>query len=120
MSLNWKWENKCGEATLLQNDKEYTIGLYEGNAFLIMLSEWKEDGKDMWNMFSFWVDKQHMKNCLGLNKKEGYTSNQYEEGWQRITKFRFNKAKSRHWTDIIPALAQAFDNIDIELYREEE
>lgn len=117
MALNWLWSEKCGEATAVNYDgEEYTLSLYTGNAFLIMLYEYEEDDKQMYNMWNFWVDKAHMKNCLGLNKKDGYTTNSYEG---QIKKFRLNKAKCRHWKDIVPALAQAFDTIDIELFTEE-
>lgn len=125
MALHWDWNEKCGEATLVQvvqdgKEHEFKLGLYTGNAFLIMLSQWQEDGKDMWNMFSFWADKAHMKNCLGLNKKEGYTENMYDVNVYRgrITKFRLNKTKCRYIKDIVAALVQAFDNIDIEIYKE--
>lgn len=75
MALHWQWEDKCGEATLVQmhegeDDKVFTLSLYPGNAYLIMLHEREEDGKDVWSMFSFWADKDHMKNMLGLNKKD--------------------------------------------------
>lgn len=124
MALHWQWDEKCGEATLVQmhpdeENREFKLGLYTGNAFLIMLTEYEEKGESYWNMYSFWADKAHMKNCLGLNKKEGYTSNMYDTPYQRLTKFRLNKAKCRYIKDIVPALVQAFDNIDIEIYSEE-
>lgn len=120
MALYWNWKEKCGEATLKQRngeeEREFTLSLYTGNAFLIMLREYEEDGKQMYDMDSFWVDKEHMKRCLGLAKG---CSNMYEEGWSRITKFRLNKAKCRYWKQIVPAVAQAFENIEIELFTEE-
>lgn len=123
MALCWSWDEKCGEATLVMTQEdgtevEYKLGLYTGNACLIMLSEWQEDGKDMYNMFSFWADKYHMKNCLGLNKKEGYTDNMYVTPYQRITKMKLNKKKCRYFKDIVAALTQAFDNLIIEVVSE--
>ena len=70
MALHWQWSEKCGEMLFRENDgKEYTLSLYEGNAFLIMLYEYKDEtGEDYYNMVSFWVDEAHAKNCLGLSK----------------------------------------------------
>ena len=121
--LEWNWDKKCGEATFWQErdgeKHEYTLSLYKGNACLIMLYEYEEDGKEMYNMHSFWADKQHMKNCLGLNKKGGYTENIYEDGISHYTKFSINKARNPYWKDIVTALADGFKNITIEVYTEE-
>ena len=120
MALYWDWKEKCGEATLKQiineKEKEFTISLYTGNAYLIMLMEYEEDGKQMYSMYSFWADRKHMNRCLGLTKGD---SNIYEVEWSRITKFRLNKAKCRYWKQIVPALAKAFKSIEIELFTEE-
>lgn len=128
MSINWLWENKCGEATIKQLRKngdesawdEFTVSLYEGNAFLIMLYEYKDDeGQEMYNMFSFFVDKTHAKKCLGLQKNEdGEIVNMFDDNWQKLTKLRINKAKCRY-KDIVSMFAQAFDNLTIEIYNEE-
>lgn len=121
MALNWNWKEKCGEAILTQSvdgeEKEFILHLYQGNAYLIFISEWIEDGNEMYNVWSFWADKDHAKNCLGIGKqKDCY--NIYAEGWQTITKFRLNKAKMNHFADIVSMISKAFDNIDIEIYTE--
>lgn len=121
MALRWNWDEKCGEATLVQmhpdeEDREFTLTLYTGNACLIMLHEFVEDGEERYSLTNFWADKAHMKNCLGLNKREGYTTNIHNTPYQKFTKFRLNKNKCRYIKDIVPALVQAFDNIDIEIY----
>lgn len=126
MALHWNWEEKIGEATLVikddtGSDKEATLSLYKGNAFLIFLHEYKdENGVDMYNLWSFWADKEHAKNCLGLNKKQGYTENMYERPYSRLNRFRFNKGKNIYVKDLVPLLAQAFDNITIEIFSDEE
>lgn len=122
MALNWNWNEKCGELTVTQKQdngesEDITISLYTGNAFLIMLQEFEEDGVEKYDMFSFWLDKQHMKNCLGLAKG---TTNIYDKPWQTITKLRLNKKKCRHLKEIAAAMAAAFDSITIETYTEEE
>ena len=68
MSLNWNWSEKCGEAVFEQRDKEFTVNLYQGNAYLIFIYEYEEDGNNMYNLFTFWADKGHAKRCLGLEK----------------------------------------------------
>ena len=123
MALHWEWKDKCGEATLVQpregeEDRVFTLSLYNGNAYLIMLHEREEDGKDVWSMFSFWADKDHMKNMLGLDKKGGYTENYYDSPFQKITKIRLNKAKCRYLKEIIQALVQAFDDLTIEIFND--
>lgn len=124
MALHWDWKEKCGEVTLVQKhpgeeDQVFTLSLYNGNACLIMIHEFTYvDGKERYNLVNFWADVRHMKNCLGLNKKEGYTANLYDTPHEKFTRFRLNKAKCRYLKEIVAALVQAFDNIDIEIYSE--
>lgn len=125
MALTWNWDKRVGTATLVQKheegkETEYSISLYEGNAFLIFIHEYEEDGKEKYELISFWGDKRHMLNCLGLNKKEGFTENLYVTPAQEYTKFRLNKNKCRHINDIIPALVRAFDKLTIEIVSGEE
>ena len=51
MALQWDWKEKIGEATLVQMhpdepDREFTLDLYQGNAYLIMIHEFKDDKGD--------------------------------------------------------------------------
>lgn len=120
MSINWRWEEKCGEAIVRQyfgdEVRETTKSLYEGNAFLIFLNEWKEDGKNMYSLYSFFADEKHAKTCLGLTKD---SDNIFVDGLDTLTKIRINKKKSRNWKKIVTLFAQAFDNIQIEIYSED-
>ena len=125
MSLNWNWNEKCGEATLMQKkadgtEKEYTLNLYQGNAFLIMLSEWTEkDGTDKYELFSFFLDEAHAKNCFGLNKREHYTKNIFCNEFDRITKVRLNRSKYAYTDKLVSMLFKAFDAITVEVYKED-
>ena len=127
MALTWNWNNKVGEAVFARKmhsgeTKEFTTNLYEGNAFLIFIYEWKEDdGTEKCDLQGFFVDKVHMKRCLGIDKKykNTYGDNIYDKEDDRLIKIRFNKAKSSNYKEIIPAFIEAFDNIDIEVYTEE-
>ena len=123
MALTWSWNGKIGEAVfdniyLSDPTKELTINLYEGNALLIMINGYKdkETGKNMYDMFGFFCDKTHMNNCLGLTK--GHYNIYAENG--RLKRISFNKAKSKNYKTIIPALVKAFDDIEIKIYTEED
>ena len=121
MALHWDWDERCGEITLSQMQEDgtwtdYPLRLYTGNCCLIMLHE--NDEADTYNVNGFFVDVQHMKNCLVLNKKDGYTDNRYNTDIQRITRLRLNKSKAHYWKDIIAAFSKAFDDLTIELYTE--
>lgn len=123
MALNWSWDGKVGEATVQrmfgrEDFKDTTVVLYEGNALLIMLDEWEEDGAEKWNMYSFFVDEQHAKNMLGLNKKDPECYNVFSQPHQLLKKVRINKAKSHNWKKLVKLFSEAFDAITIELYSE--
>lgn len=117
MSLNWSWNEKCGEAVFEQHDKEFTVNLYQGNAYLIFLYEYKdkETGHDMYNLWTFWADKTHAKRCLGLEK--GY-ENLYSDARDKLKKIRINKAKCSKASEIVGLLVKAFDDLVIEIYSE--
>ena len=120
MAIQWNWNEKCGEVIIEQTingeTKQFTKTLYEGNCLLIMLSEWSEDGKDKYSLYSFFADERHAKTLLGITKDD---PNVWADDWNRITKIRLNKAKSRNWKKIVNLFAQAFDNITIEIYTKE-
>ena len=77
MAITVNWNEKCGEATFEEHFKgeetrTYTLDLYVGNCFLVMIHEFiNEDGVIERNLSAFFVDEEHMKRCLdnGLFKK---------------------------------------------------
>ena len=125
MALHWNWDEKVGDLTITQRrgdgTRDFNISLYTGNAYLIMIHEFKnEEGEELYNLYNFWTDRDHMKRCLGLVKGyETYGENCYEGEWVKI---RFNKKKMDKviLKGIVSALAQAFDNLTIELYTDVE
>lgn len=123
MALNWEWSAKCGEIVVRHDfgdrKEDVTLSLYEGNAYLIMLHEFKDNGKDKYELFSFWADAYHMKNCLGLNKRQGYDRNMYAGPGDQFLKVRLNKAKCRRWKELLTAMMQAFDELTIEIYTDD-
>ena len=123
MALHWQWKDKCGTATFeatWDNGRLFDVNLYEGNATLIFVNEFIVDGVEKYNVFSFFADDKHMKNCLGLSK--GY-ENIFDDGNDNVLKkIRFNKKKmsASSLNKLVSAFAKAFDNITIEIYSEEE
>ena len=124
MSLNWSWSEKVGELTadvdVRENGatvkKEHTFTLYQGNAFLIILNEFTEDGVEKYDLYSFFADEYHAKNMLGMNKKDGYTDNIIARwGWKKI---RINKKKYSYTQKLVDLLVKGLDNITIEIYSE--
>lgn len=115
MALNWSWSEKCGEAVFEQRGKEFTVNLYQGNAYLIFIYEYEEDGNNMYNLFTFWADKVHAKRCLGLEK--GY-ENLYSDERDKLKKIRINKSKFSKTSEMVGLLAKAFDDLVIEIYTE--
>lgn len=111
MSINWNWKEKCAEMNLHTEDgNSVTVQCYTGNCLLIMLHEWdSENGDHMYQLWSFWADKAHMDNCLGLAKG---TSNIY--GNTTSVDFVFDRNRCRNWKYIVPALIRSFGNVRIE------
>lgn len=119
MAVTWDWNAKCGEFVIEQTvdangtKKDFTVSIYNGNCMAVFLYEFVEGETEKYNFFGFFSDKTHAKNCLGLTKGE---DNIYDNGWQTITRVRLNKSKCRYFKDLVALFAQAFDNIDIEIY----
>ena len=103
------WDEKCGEATFCQSidgmDNIYTLDLYVGNAFLVMI----HDNGEERNLNCFFVDEGHMERCL----KNGIFT-----GPDKLTAITINKAKCRNYKKIVALLAEYLDDIDIAVYKD--
>jgi len=123
MAIQWQWKEKVGTAEIFNYDKVYTYQLYRGNAFLIFLYEYEEDGKEMYNMHSFFADETHAKRMLGIDKnyKETYGNNSYDYDKHRLQKIRINKTiyGESYTKKLVDMLIKAFDKIEIEIYSED-
>jgi hypothetical protein len=125
MAIQWKWDDKIGEAVIQQTIgdeiKEYTKSIYDGNCFMIFLNEWKnERDMNMYSLYTFFADEKHAKICLGLTKGyDGTQSNIFDGGLDKLLKLRINKKKARNYKKIVTMFAQAFDNLTIEIYTED-
>lgn len=67
MAITWDFNTDKMGTIYYEGGFKRTV--YNGNAFAFILNEWKEDGKDYYSMSMFYVDKDHAKRCLGLDKK---------------------------------------------------
>ncbi len=103
------WDEKCGEATFRQEidgmEKIYTLDLYVGNAFLVMI----HDNGEERNLNCFFIDEGHMERCL----KNGIFT-----GSDQLTAITINKAKCRNYKKIVALLIQYLDDIDITVYKD--
>lgn len=121
MSLNWMWNDKMGEAVmqLLSTDmpRYETLNLYQGNALMIALHETRDqEGRNLYSMQWFAADEQHLKNLLGLNRKQGFDNNTF--GTWGIKKLKLN-TRYKSVPKIVSLIAKAKMPITIELYYEE-
>lgn len=105
--LTWKWEEKVGQADIQCGERLATVNLYVGNAYLIFIEEWEEDGKGKYLLHSFFNDKTHMKRMLGLDKKGGYTENHMEN----VKAIRLDAGRCKHACEIVDAFVQANNDI---------
>ena len=112
MAIQWKWDEKCGEATFkLEDGYTYNVDLYVGNCFLIMIREFVEDGTEKYMLESFFADEEHMERCLKDNIFSGYS---------KLMSITINKAKCRNYKKIVALLAEYTDNVEIVVYTDGE
>lgn len=113
----WDFDKKVGEAVIRQGEREFTLNLYDGNAFLIFVDEFKDvDSEDMYYVWLFFADEKHAENCLGLDENGG--GNIFDEK-NMLVKVRINKKEYRYTSKLVKMLVKAFDEIQIEIYSEE-
>ena len=74
----------------------------------------------MYRLYSFWADKVHAKKLLGITKNRYGKKENIYDGYDKFTKFRFNKTHCRDLGEIVGLIVKAFDNIEIEIYQEGE
>lgn len=120
MALQWDWkEDKCGILTIQYKNmktkrwRTADITLYQGNALLIMLDEYKKNGEDYYNMWNFFVDEKHMNNCLGLSA--GHNENIFNTPTLKLKKLRLQKSKNRYTNKIVKAFKKAMSDLEIEV-----
>lgn len=109
MAITYNKKEKCGEATFRREldgmEYIYTVDLYVGNCFLIMVKETENESI----LHSFFVDEDHLRRCL---------DNGIFSGIDTLTSITINKAKCRNYKKIIALLAEYLDDIDIAVYKD--
>lgn len=70
MALQWKWTDRIGKAVIRQHEREYELGIYDGNALAIFICEYKnEEGEDMYQLYNFISDRKHLENIVKNNHR---------------------------------------------------
>lgn len=62
MAVKWSWKDKMGRITFedYENNK-FVVNIYRGNCLAVLINEWREEGKDKYNVYSFFLDADHLK-----------------------------------------------------------
>ena len=115
MALHWDFRYPAGTLTMMQNGKPFEIKFYEGNAFMIALFEYEEDGQSMYNMQWFFLDETHAKRCLGLAKG---TENMFPD--DAIPQMTIYRSSCSNWNKIANLFVKAFPHIQITLLESKE
>lgn len=83
MSLNWNWSDKIGELEYTDREnRKFIVNIYEGNALMIFIYEYIQNEANMYSMFSFFCDQEHLNNLL--------KDDTYFDGWNKITLYKMN------------------------------
>ena len=110
MAIKYDSKQKCGEATFetYRDGKKgtYTLDLYVGNCFLIMVDSTID------TLAAFFFNAVHMERCL--------INNIFDRPNEKMTKIRINKAKCRNYKEIVELLDEWMEDLTIEIYREGE
>lgn len=112
MALRWDFNQVSG--TITYGGK--TFRWFEGNARMIILNEFQENGKEMYNLEGFSFDDDHLKNILGITK--GHT-NVYVDFGTPVTQLTVYRKYTTNWDKLIKIFVKAFPEIEITLKDEE-
>lgn len=84
MSINWNWKDKIGELEVSGIHRDIILNIYEGNAVMIFLYEYEEDGKELYQMYNFICDVQHLRRCVANG--DGYFAD-----WKELRLHKWSK-----------------------------
>ena len=116
--LRWDFREKAGTITQVDGGKEWTFNFYIGNAMMIVLYEYEEDGAQKYQLQWFFSDEQHAKICLGLAKNaQGEKRNIFSAG--SITHMAIYRDHCRDWAKIVKFFGEAFPHIAFDVYSTE-
>ena len=110
MALRWEWSDKMGKCKYKNG---YESNLYRGNAYVISIYHYEENGEPYYQLNWFAASKDHMKNMLGLNK--GFDNCFKDFGVEEI---RLD-VNYKETAELVQMFAKAKLEIKIELYKGE-
>lgn len=98
MAITWDWNDKLGTVDVLDtfNNKMFTNNLYRGNCLMIEVNEFTDDkGVDRYNLHNFFMDKEHAKRILGLDRKDkaSFGQNALSESCNRYVHFHLDATR---------------------------
>lgn len=128
MSLNWSWKYKMGEIVVEQSHSipngtgvestkdvmKFKVNLYHANCLCAGIYEYKdpESDKTLYQVYSFFLDVNHMKRCLGLTNNT-YNLFDGKNGCDKWVKIKLNTYYKECMT-MAPILTKA--GFKVELY----
>lgn len=120
--LRWHWKKIIGEIVYKGEPPYNKKRIYQGNCLGVIgvfdnPSPCNDLEKPGWVVYGeFWNDLDHLKNCLGLNKKEGYSDNLYAD----VVKVRLNTFYRDEDKKEFDAMCRLFmeAHVTLELYYE--
>lgn len=117
--INWLWKNKIGSIafTAEYNGQKIktTYQMYRGsNCLCVLLYEYQENGKNMYSLFNYWDDFNHLKKYLGLDKRSSSQTNYYDKASHLQLNSRFTESLK-----IATLFMKACPKIDVHLSYEE-
>lgn len=111
MALHWEWSKKCGEMVVKYTEHPpMKLDLYKGNAFLIMI--YQDEKEKTYQLWSFFANKDHAKNCLGLTKGN---TNIFDREDMWIDSITIYTNIYERWWMVTDLFTRAFDNLTINL-----
>lgn len=93
MAVHWTWKEKLGtihcERQLPEEILKFDLTIYNGtNCLCAIVYEYEDNGKDVYNFWTFFNDVSHAKRVLGLAKDcDGEFKNLFEDEWKAVTFF---------------------------------
>lgn len=119
MAVTWYWNHILGELTRKSeyDGKPYKTRLLGGGNVLCVMAikaNADDDGrpykKPVWTVYcEFFSDEQHMRNCLGLNKKKRRDGKPFTNLYENATKLKLN---AYYWKEVLP-IAKAFVEVGV-------
>ena len=107
MAINWSWKEKMGTVKVpAANGSMLTLNIYHANCYCIIINEWKDkDGIEQYQVSSFILDDDHLKNMLEENAYSEWTdwklNARYADSWKIAKKLcKAGITVTMYWEEI--------------------